>query len=326
VYASYIDEPVLRFKPSGSESLYYHRNQQYSVVALTNASAAIVERYAYSAYGVPTITNAAGTILPVGSVNNRYMYTGREWDSVIAQYHYRARMYDANLGRFASRDPIGYEGRQLSLFSYVGNQVLCTIDPFGLEGVWPNQYYVPPPSQPEPPVDPEIMLCVLVVVADVITVPSGECTPAVLRLVYRTRTVCSLAPSPSRPTVTVPGVPGTSTPSPGPTRPTKPTPTTPKPTSLPGGGMPPGTPPISVPTHTWPTCPEGQCLCCDLATGQEPPGSGKIKNATCKCGDPAVCWAEYPFAACIDPDRTKPDGEPIEDPKHPKSSYNWSHH
>ena len=45
VYASYIDEPVLRVKPSASESLYYHRNQQYSVVALTNASAAIVERW-----------------------------------------------------------------------------------------------------------------------------------------------------------------------------------------------------------------------------------------------------------------------------------------
>jgi len=92
VYASYIDEPVLRVKPSASESLYYHRNQQYSVVALTNASAAIIERYAYSAYGIPTITNASGTVLPVGSVDNRYMYTGREWDSVLAQYHYRARI------------------------------------------------------------------------------------------------------------------------------------------------------------------------------------------------------------------------------------------
>ncbi|MDX1927995.1 MAG: RHS repeat-associated core domain-containing protein [Pirellulaceae bacterium] len=138
VYASYIDEPVLRFKPSGSETLYYHRNQQYSVVALTNASAAIVERYAYSAYGVPTITNAAGTVLPVGSVNNRYMYTGREWDSVIAQYHYRARMYDANLGRFASRDPIGYgDGLNVSLFLHCGP--LTGLDATG-EGAfgWPR--------------------------------------------------------------------------------------------------------------------------------------------------------------------------------------------
>ena len=131
VYASYIDEPVLRYKPSASESLYYHRNQQYSVVALTNASAAIVERFAYSAYGVPTITNASGTVLPVGSVNNRYMYTGREWDSVLAQYHYRARIYDANLGRFASRDPIGYEGGW-STSEYCESRPLAQVDPEGL--------------------------------------------------------------------------------------------------------------------------------------------------------------------------------------------------
>jgi RHS repeat-associated protein len=42
------------------------------------------------------------------------MYTGREWDNDIQQYHYRARMFDASLGRFCSRDPIGYaDGKQL---------------------------------------------------------------------------------------------------------------------------------------------------------------------------------------------------------------------
>ena len=45
-------------------------------LTLTDSSAAIVERYAYSAYGVPTITNAAGTLLPVGSVDNSYLPMG----------------------------------------------------------------------------------------------------------------------------------------------------------------------------------------------------------------------------------------------------------
>ncbi len=135
VYASYIDEPVLRFKPSGSESLYYHRNQQYSVVALTNSSAAIVERYAYSAYGVPTITNASGTLLPVGSVDNRYLYTGREWDQTLSLYHYRARMYDANLGRFASRDPIAYRGNSLNLVSFLSSRPMVAVDPSGKAAV-----------------------------------------------------------------------------------------------------------------------------------------------------------------------------------------------
>lgn len=33
----------------------YHRNQQYSTIAITDGSAAVVERYAYSAYGTPTM-------------------------------------------------------------------------------------------------------------------------------------------------------------------------------------------------------------------------------------------------------------------------------
>jgi RHS repeat-associated protein len=89
-------------------SLSYQSNQQYSITALTDGTGTIVERYAYSAYGVPTITDASGTLRPSSQEDNRYLYTGREWDDVLLMYHYRARMYDAELGRFCSKDPIGY--------------------------------------------------------------------------------------------------------------------------------------------------------------------------------------------------------------------------
>jgi hypothetical protein len=70
VYASYIDEPVMRGCSGGLR--YYHRNQQYSVIALTTGSGAVSERYAYSAYGTPTITDASGTVLTSSADNNRY--------------------------------------------------------------------------------------------------------------------------------------------------------------------------------------------------------------------------------------------------------------
>ncbi len=54
LYASYVDEPVMRWQTSGGVPFYYHRNQQYSVVALTDGSGTIVERYAYTVYGQPT--------------------------------------------------------------------------------------------------------------------------------------------------------------------------------------------------------------------------------------------------------------------------------
>jgi hypothetical protein len=51
----------------------------------------IAERYAYSAYGEPTICDGSGSELASSSINNRYSYTGREWDATVGLYHFRAR-------------------------------------------------------------------------------------------------------------------------------------------------------------------------------------------------------------------------------------------
>ncbi len=121
----------MRWTTSSSTAVYYHRNQQYSVTALTDSSGAVLERYAYTAYGVPTIANASGGVLNSSAQNNRYTYTGREWDNDIQQYHYRARMYDPALGRFCSRDPIGYGGGNC-LYLYVDARPASSMDSLGL--------------------------------------------------------------------------------------------------------------------------------------------------------------------------------------------------
>ncbi len=51
VYGSYIDEPLLRETVTGSIKHFFHRNQQYSITALTNSSGDTAERYSYTAYG-----------------------------------------------------------------------------------------------------------------------------------------------------------------------------------------------------------------------------------------------------------------------------------
>jgi RHS repeat-associated protein len=112
----------------------YHCNQQYSITAITGSTGSVLERYAYTAYGVPTIANASGTVLTASAYNNRYTYTGREWDNDIGQYHYRARMYDASLGRFCGRDPIDYEGSEWNLHEYCSSNSLASWDSFGLKG------------------------------------------------------------------------------------------------------------------------------------------------------------------------------------------------
>jgi RHS repeat-associated protein len=132
VYASYIDEPVVRASSGGSVNHYFHRNQQYSITALTDASGAIVERYAYTAYGTPTITDASGITRTTTAIGNRYSYTGREWDETLALYQYRARKYDSAGGRFCSRDPIRYVD---SLSQYISRMSTIGADPSGMISV-----------------------------------------------------------------------------------------------------------------------------------------------------------------------------------------------
>ena len=134
VYGSYIDEPIVR-KDSGSGGTiyYYHRNQQYSVYCVTSSSASITERYAYTAYGEPTICNSSGTVIGSSSISNRYAYTGREWDGTVGLYHFRARWMSGLTGRFLTRDPIGFDGGSLNIQEYCHSKPFMFVDPMGMQ-------------------------------------------------------------------------------------------------------------------------------------------------------------------------------------------------
>ena len=135
VYASYIDEPVVR-KGTGTGGTihYYHRNQQYSITAVTTSAGTVAERYAYSAYGEPTILDGSGSTIVSSSINNRYSYTGRERDATVGLYHFRARWMSPKTGRFLGRDPIGYAYREYLRYEYARARALIGSDPTGMMG------------------------------------------------------------------------------------------------------------------------------------------------------------------------------------------------
>jgi RHS repeat-associated protein len=93
-----------------------------------------------------------------GIFNNRFWYTGREWDSEIGLYFYRARYYDPGVGRFIGEDPIGFEGGDSSLYRYVLNSPPQWVDPFGQQlPILPIGPLTPLPTKP----DPCLQACIL---------------------------------------------------------------------------------------------------------------------------------------------------------------------
>ena len=120
--------------PSAETSTHNHSNQQYSITAITTSAGAIAERYAYSAYGEPTILDGSGSQIANSSISNRYSYTGREWDATVGLYHFRARWMSPKSGRFLGRDPIGYEGSPYAMYEFVYAASLSLVDPTGEVG------------------------------------------------------------------------------------------------------------------------------------------------------------------------------------------------
>ncbi|TWT73416.1 RHS repeat-associated core domain-containing protein [Allorhodopirellula solitaria] len=133
----YIDDLVLRdrdISPSGgllTERLYYLADANWNTTAVVSDSGSVQERYEYDPYGNLSIFAANFTPRAVSSYGVHYTYTTREWTPDAGLYYFRNRWYDAQLGRFSSRDPIGYlDGA--SLYQYVQGSPLTSVDPFGL--------------------------------------------------------------------------------------------------------------------------------------------------------------------------------------------------
>jgi RHS repeat-associated protein len=131
VYGLNIDEPIRLER--GATICYYHFDGLGSVTDLSNSVGAQVEHYTYSPFGKTKIYNATGLKLTDSAYGNYYRFTARQWDGESGLYYYRARYYDANLGRFLQADPVGYEAGDMNLYRYCGNNGINFLDPSGLE-------------------------------------------------------------------------------------------------------------------------------------------------------------------------------------------------
>lgn len=90
-YGPGIDEPICMIDVEHSNAVYYyHFDGLGSVVALSDSSHNIVEKYSYDVFGGVTIRDPLNAIRSSSAYGNPYMFTGRAYDSETGNYYYRA--------------------------------------------------------------------------------------------------------------------------------------------------------------------------------------------------------------------------------------------
>jgi RHS repeat-associated protein len=76
--------------------------------------------------------SAFGELLNVSGIKPRFRYTGKMFDDVTQLQWNINRWYDAKVGKWCSKDPIGVEGRDMNLSRYVDNSPIQFHDNLGL--------------------------------------------------------------------------------------------------------------------------------------------------------------------------------------------------
>ena len=132
--------------PNPDVAYYAHSDKLDSNMLLVLADGSIQESYRYSDYGEPTVLDSSFIKLASlnSGVSNWKRYTGQEHalQSSVGDpwYHYRARAYRADAGRFVQRDPLSHRDSSND-YVYLSLRPLDGTDPMGTQ-----TYITPPPG------------------------------------------------------------------------------------------------------------------------------------------------------------------------------------
>ncbi len=141
VYGRYIDE-VLNMQRGGSD-FYYHTDDLFNVMKVTDGLGDIAESYEYEAYGEPSFFSQSASPLPQSAIGNPYLFHGRRYDPETGFFYFRNRYYDPLVGRFLQRDAINDPVNLGNLYTFVGNNPWSDADPYAqAQGDWwdPRSY------------------------------------------------------------------------------------------------------------------------------------------------------------------------------------------
>lgn len=115
---------VLAQEDAAGTTLWHLADGLGTVRDLVDNSGALVNHITYNSFG-----NVISQTDP--TVDNRYLFTGREFDGETGLYYYRSRYYDPGIGRFLSEDPLGFGAGDSNFYRYVFNNPVSFTDPDG---------------------------------------------------------------------------------------------------------------------------------------------------------------------------------------------------
>ncbi len=112
---------------SGYESgtYYYHYNHRGDVIAVSSHNGGIIFKADYDAYGKITRIDS-------GSFEPRYTFSTKRYFKELGLYYYGYRWYLPELGRWTTKDPIGYKAGNINVYKFCGNRPTFLIDNYGL--------------------------------------------------------------------------------------------------------------------------------------------------------------------------------------------------
>ena len=125
---------------------YLHYDQVGSLRAVTDSNGNLVKEITYDSYGNIISDTNPNFKVPFG-------FAGGLYDEDTKLVHFGYREYDPQIGRWLSKDPLLFSGSNSNLYTYILNNPINLIDPWGL---WDPNLFPDPNVVPGGPWEPAL--------------------------------------------------------------------------------------------------------------------------------------------------------------------------